>query len=109
MAKGGPEGALVAAALDLRRRLEERLGFPVEVWLFGSRAKGQGALDTDADLVVVVPHLEPEVEDAIADCAWEVGLDYDMVLSAVPTGRDEIPLLRVSPFWRAVLREGTRV
>ena len=69
---------------ELRARLPElRAGYRVErIWIFGSRARGNGHLNSDLDLMVQVPAgrlslwdyigLEQEIEDRL-------GLDVDLV------------------------------
>ena len=40
--------------------------------LFGSRARGDAAPDSDLDVFVVVEHATSDIERYISDCAWLV-------------------------------------
>ncbi len=90
---------------EFRRRVERRLGFPVEVRLFGSYVRGEATEESDIDVVVVVPSLNSAVLDTLLDLAWEVGFEAGCVLSVTPVGRAEIERLKPSPFWQSVERE----
>jgi len=65
---------------------------PEEVWLFGSRARGQARPDSDWDLLVVVPD---ETDDSQLDplVAWKMcngtGVPADVILCRVPELRED--------------------
>lgn len=69
--------------------------------------------DRESDLVlfVVIHGLTPEIESAILDAAFEIGLKHDTYLSPRIVGREvlETPLWRNTPFIRTVLSEGVPV
>jgi predicted nucleotidyltransferase len=99
------EEALAQVVARLVRRLD-----PEEVWLFGSRAEGRHAPDSDFDLLVVT---KPDSGDA--------GFDYDAAYApikglgvgcdVVPCRADEFNLARSDPTslgWH-VLRTGKKL
>ncbi|KMO29204.1 hypothetical protein VQ02_30235 [Methylobacterium variabile] len=47
---------------------------PLDIWLFGSRARGQARADSDWDLLVVLPD---DVDDALLDPAFGWRLQRD--------------------------------
>ena len=79
--------------------------------VFGSRARGDGARDSDMDIFIVVPELTRELDRKISDAAWEIGMDNDIVIATVvctPADLDR-PGFRGSPFLRAIEKEGVSV
>ena len=76
--------------------------------LFGSRARGDAAPDSDMDLLVIIDSPTEEEEEYVSDCAWEAGFEYGMVIVPVvyskkdwETGPDRFSLLA-----RAIEEEG---
>lgn len=57
--------------------------------LFGSRARGDADPDSDMDILVVVDHLDREIEDYISDSAWEAGIDYGIVIVPITFSTEE--------------------
>ncbi len=72
----------------LKRLLKCRL--PVyEIVLFGSRARGDAAPDSDMDVLVVLnAPVTRQYRDTAMDCAWEVGFDADIVIVPVVVYHD---------------------
>lgn len=91
---------------EFHQRVEEALGEPVEVLLFGSHARGEATEGSDVDVLVIVRDRDARTEDRIGDLAWEVGFKAGVVLSAVVVAREELRVLEESPFIQAVRREG---
>ena len=90
-------------------RLEKVLGTQVQVILYGSHARGEAKEDSDIDVLVIVPKLDPKTDATISDIAWEVSFESGVVLSVVPVVQDELPLLKASPFFQTVQREGIKL
>lgn len=91
--------------LDLR-------GVPVaDVLVFGSRARGTAAEDSDLDVLVVVEQLNSQTREVISRCAWEAGFDPGVLVQSVVMTRDEVENSpqRSSLFVQAVREEGIRV
>ena len=64
--------------LELKRRLSADLQKRViKFIIYGSRARGIDADDSDLDLVVLVDEKTPEIESALDDLAYSVMWDYD--------------------------------
>lgn len=77
----GPFRDEAAALAFLRDRLVASLR-PRMVWLFGSRARGDGRPDSDFDLLVVLPDGLPEASyghKAVAAPLVACGLSFDVV------------------------------
>jgi predicted nucleotidyltransferase len=64
--------------LELKKRLPAQVKSHVrKVVAFGSRVRGEGAEDSDLDLLILVDRKAPELEDEIEDVAYQVMWDHD--------------------------------
>jgi predicted nucleotidyltransferase len=88
--------AAVAPVLDLR--------------VFGSRARGDAAPDSDLDVFVELEEATPELRQRISEVAWEVGFEMDRVISTVVTTRADLEqgAMGANPLVLNVQREGVR-
>lgn len=88
--------AAVVSVLDLR--------------VFGSRARGDAAPDSDLDVFIEVNALTPELRQRISEIAWEVGFEMERVISTVVTTRSELEhgAMGANPLVLNVEREGVR-
>jgi predicted nucleotidyltransferase len=83
---------------------------PLDVRVFGSRARGDAAPDSDMDLFVVVEHATVDIERYISDCAWEAGFTRDVVIVPIVVGKDLLDgSLGESVFIRNVYRDGVKI
>ncbi len=80
------------------------------VMLYGSRARGEGGPESDIDTLIVLNSLGDFWEEfgRISPVASRVSLEYDVVISAIPTGRKEYSEAG-NPLLLSVRREGMRV
>lgn len=91
----------VAARLPLSR-----------VILFGSRARGDNAPDSDVDVLVVLEgEVSRDAEAYVRFCAWELGYENGMVIFPLVVARKEWEegLTSASLLAVAVSREGVEV
>ena len=83
---------------------------PLEVRVFGSRARGNATPDSDLDVFVVVEHSTRDIEKFVSDCAWEAGFEQNIHVVPVVVGKDRIDgRLKESVFILNVYREGVAV
>jgi len=109
MKKFRPRVRALKLAKEVRKRLTEELGQSVKVIMFGSQARGDATKESDIDLLVILPSLDSKMLNLAFDIAWEVGFDAGKMISVVPAEKNELKRLAVSPFYRAVKREGIAV
>ena len=109
MKKFRPRVRALKLAKEVRKRLTKKLGQPVKVIMFGSQARGDATKESDIDLLVILPSLDSKMLNLAFDIAWEVGFDAGKMISVVPAEKNELKRLAVSPFYRAVQREGITV
>lgn len=99
----------LALARSFKHLVQQRIQ-PLDVRVFGSRARGDAAPDSDLDVFVVVEHATSAVEKYISDCAWEAGFARDVVIVPVVVGKDRIEgPLKESVFILNVYREGIEI
>ena len=82
-----------------------------DIYLFSSYARGEATEDSDVDLLVMLNDeaISPFNEiGVIGDVAHQIGLDYETLISVVPTTRLRFEQMD-SPSHRNVLREGKRL
>lgn len=99
-----------ARALDeFVRTIRARLGPNlVALTLFGSKARGDATSESDLDVLVVVTDRRLEAENSVLDVAFDVSLAHDVYISPRVIERTvlEHPVWRITPFLRAIEREG---
>jgi predicted nucleotidyltransferase len=72
-----------------RQILEEfseqvRHSFPnARIIAFGSRSRGDNIEESDFDICIVSDRINPEINDIIRNIAWEVGFEYERVITTV--------------------------
>jgi predicted nucleotidyltransferase len=70
------------AVLEFVRWLQERFGDLVQsAWLFGSKARGDSAADSDIDVLVVVDSEDWRIHKQVRYIAADICLMYDLNLS----------------------------
>ncbi len=97
----------------IAREFQRRLATVVSVLdmrVFGSRARGDAAPDSDLDVFIEVAESTPELRQRISEIAWEVGFEMDRVISVVVATRDQLEhgAMGASPLVLHVEREGVR-
>ncbi len=105
---------LSIADQEIAREFRRRLSGVVDVRdliVFGSRARGDSASDSDLDIFVEVSELTPEARRRISEIAWEVGFELDRVISTVVATRDQLQngAMGANPLILNIEREGVRL
>lgn len=87
-------------------RAQDALGDSIrELLLFGSVARGEArGIDSDVDVFVVLDTTEHA--DELRDIAYEVQLEYGVVLSLHVKSKDRFEKRKDHPFIKNVLRDG---
>jgi uncharacterized protein len=82
---------------------------PVQQFVvFGSRARGTAAEDSDMDVFIEVPALSSQLRRLISETAWEIGLENDLVISTLVATPFDIQygLFGVNPILKAIEKDG---
>jgi len=96
-------------ARNFKQLVQQRVT-PLDVRVFGSRARGDATADSDLDVFVVVEDATRDIEKYVSDCAWEAGFEQDVVVVPVVVSQDKIKgPLKESVFIINVYREGITV
>jgi predicted nucleotidyltransferase len=98
-----------AATKEFVRQVRARLQTHVlDLKLFGSKATGRDVEDSDIDVLVVVDHKTPELEDQILDIAFDVNVAHDLYISPRVIGKAILddPVWQMTAFLRHIVAEG---
>jgi len=81
-----------------------------ELYLFGSRARGNHRRDSDWDILVLTQQTRTlSLKYAILDKLTELEIQTGNVINAVIRQKEEWPTWSMSPFYRNVIEEGVRL
>jgi predicted nucleotidyltransferase len=86
-----------------------RIRYPeARIWIFGSRARGDSAWDSDFDVCVVLKTTNEETNEFVRNVAWEVGFENERVVTTVILSEDgfENGPMSESTLVENILREG---
>lgn len=92
---------------ELARRI--RIRYPeARIWIFGSRARGDSAWDSDFDICVVLKATSEETDEFVRNVAWEVGFENERVITSIILSEDgfENGPMSESSLVDNILREG---
>ncbi len=109
------EQNLPSADIDLLKRCKAAIKEVLpdaDLILYGSRARGQAAPDSDYDLLVLTDkEAGLELEEEIRSAIFDLQLEYDALLSvfAYNRGQWSSPLYRAMPFHKNLDVEGIPV
>ena len=80
-----------------------------KIYLYGSRARGQGREDSDWDLLILVdkPEITPQLEYEITSPLYELEFEVGEVISPmIYTEKEWFNKYTVTPFFSNVMQEG---
>jgi predicted nucleotidyltransferase len=92
---------------ELAQRI--RIRYPdARIWIFGSRARGDSAWDSDFDICIVLKTTDEETDEFVRNVAWEVGFENERVVTSVILSEDgfENGPMSESTLVENILREG---
>jgi predicted nucleotidyltransferase len=109
MKKFCPRIRALELAKEVRTRLTQELGQPVQVIMFGSQARGDVDRESDIDLLVIPPGIDAKTTRLASDIAWEVGFEAGKVISVIPDTQEQMKRYAFLPFYQNIEREGIAV
>ena len=96
-----------ALLLELTQMLRKELGEDLKhLILFGSRARGDHAPDSDYDCLLVVSQVTPKIVTTIDQVAGELLFNYSVVFSIIPISETRYLSEPHHPLLKNIAREG---
>ena len=97
------------AVMEFAELIRKRFGSMIkEIILFGSKVRGKSEKESDIDILLVLSSLSWEIKKSISEQAAEENMKHNVLISTVrydaSTWND--PVIKASPFVKAVRREG---
>jgi predicted nucleotidyltransferase len=98
------------ALTELKRLLAAQV-HPIELRLFGSKARGDAEPDADLDVMIEIEEMSPSVTGRVYNLVYEVNLRFGVLISPLLFGREELEHgpMAASPVYKAIQREGVRL
>lgn len=114
LASSSQEIVMTELDYEIARKLKNRCNKQVaiiEMRIFGSRARGDNASDSDMDVFIEIERYTSESEEIIRYIAWETGLEYTIHISPLIFSKYEIEHspLRSSPVLGNIRGEGVMI
>ena len=97
--------------LETLRRLKEALARDfrlIELRLFGSKARGDSAPESDVDVLIVLEELNREIRKQVSALCCDLSIDHHVVIAPILYSWAEFTSghTRITPFYQNVEREG---
>lgn len=100
------EAAALGACVErLTARLDGQL---IAVYLFGSKARGDSTPDSDLDVLIILEHVDNNIQDEIHLLGARVSLEYDVLINThiLSRARWEEMGRQQATLWRETQRDG---
>ncbi len=99
-------GAAIAAYV--RRVATDYANEVSSITLYGSQARGEADAESDIDLFIIVRHDTPTLRQTLVDLAWQVQFEYDIVISDIIRGVEQLSRMQARrfPYYQSIEREG---
>ncbi len=95
------------ALKELHDSLYEKYSI-LDIRLFGSKAREKGRQDSDLDVMIEIPDYDRAIVEEIDDIIYKINLEYDVFISAIIFGKNEIEQgpMSEAPIYKVIQREG---
>ncbi len=79
--------------------------------IFGSKIRGDDTDQSDIDVMIKIPQINPQIESEIYDLVFDINLKHNCFISVIIFGKDEIEQgpLSESPIYKVIMKEGISI
>jgi len=110
IAKSPDPAAEDPVVVDFANQLKQVLGTHLrELWLFGSRARGEARPDSDYDLLILLDQDATELRDRILDLQVEMLNRHDALITTLLHAQDDWQRQQGYPLAINIAREAVRL
>lgn len=97
-----------AIAAYVRRAVAEYANELASIILYGSQVRGEADVESDIDLLTVVRRDTPALRQALANLAWQVQFEHDVVISDVIRSAEQFRQMQARgfPYYQSIERDG---
>lgn len=97
-----------AIAAYMRRVETDYANEVLSITLYGSQVRGEADAESDIDLFIIVRHDTPTLRQTLVDLAWQVQFEYDIVISDIIRGVEQLSRMQARrfPYYQSIEREG---
>jgi predicted nucleotidyltransferase len=100
------DSKVLKIAVELKENISARYTIN-DFRIFGSTARSIQDRESDIDILVILNHVDRQIEEDLFDLAYEIELKYDCLIDLIVFGKDALKdRLSFTPVYVSAMEEG---